>query len=225
MHAMPDAPGPDDAGTPDQGDPASPPPPPLPPPPPFPPPASPPGYPGTYPPPGYGPPGYGPPGYGAPAWNPTPARSPYANYGARVGAWLIDWVLASVVGSIVLLPLHAVRHASSTVASGSSKPLFNVTITNQGAILFALLVIIYTTALTGSARGQTVGMMVVRAKAVDAVSGAPIGYGRALGRVLFEYLMVILLLAPWAIDMLFPLWDTRRQTLHDKVTNTVVIRT
>jgi uncharacterized RDD family membrane protein YckC len=142
-----------------------------------------------------------------------------------VSGWLIDWVLTSVVGSIVLLPLHAVHHTDATVASGSSKPLFNVTITNQGAILFALLVIIYTTALTGSSRGQTIGMMVVRAKAVDATSGAPIGYARALGRVLFEYLMVVLLLAPWALDMLFPLWDARRQTLHDKVTNTVVIRT
>jgi uncharacterized RDD family membrane protein YckC len=142
-----------------------------------------------------------------------------------VGAWLIDWVLVSVVGSMALLPLHAVKHVSSTVASGSSKPLFNVTITNQGAILFALLVIIYTTAFTGSSRGQTIGMMVVRAKAVDAVTGAPIGHARALARVLFEYLMVILLFAPWAIDMLFPLWDARRQTLHDKVTNTVVIRT
>ena len=142
-----------------------------------------------------------------------------------MGAWLIDWLLASVVGSIVLLPLHAVHHADSAVANGSSKPLFNVTISNQGAILFALLVIIYTTAFTGSSRGQTIGMMVVRAKAVDAATGAPIGYGRALGRVLFEYLMVILLLAPWVLDMLFPLWDSRRQTLHDKVTNTVVVRT
>ena len=68
-------------------------------------------------------------------------------------------------------------------------------------------------------------MMVVRAKAVDAVTGAPIGHARALARVLFEYLMVILLFVPWVLDMVFPLWDPRRQTLHDKVTNTVVIRT
>ncbi|HVA04680.1 MAG TPA: RDD family protein [Acidimicrobiales bacterium] len=205
---MPDAPGPDDAETPAGPGSELPPPPQLPPPP-----LSPPPFP---PPPGYPPP---------PTWSPSPARSPYANFGARVGAWLIDWVLASVVGSIALLPLHAVKHASSAVATGSSKPLFNVTITNQGAILFSLLVIIYATAFTGSARGQTIGMMVVRAKAVDAVTGAPIGHARALARVLFEYLMVILLFAPWVIDMVFPLWDARRQTLHDKVTNTVVIRT
>lgn len=68
-------------------------------------------------------------------------------------------------------------------------------------------------------------MMAVGAKAVDAVSGAPIGHARALGRGLFEYLMLFLLVVPWLVDMLFPLWDPRRQTLHDKVTNTVVIKT
>ncbi len=67
-------------------------------------------------------------------------------------------------------------------------------------------------------------MMAVRAKAVDAAGGGPIGHARALGRVLFEYLLFVLLFAPWVLDMLFPLWDPRRQTLHDKITNTVVIK-
>jgi uncharacterized RDD family membrane protein YckC len=135
-------------------------------------------------------------------------------------------VITSIIGSFVLIPLHAVRQGASTATGGShSQPLLGVTITNQGAILFVLFVIIYTTALTGSRRGQTVGMMVVRAKAVDATSGAPIGYGRALGRVVVEYLMFFLLFAPWVLDMLFPLWDPRRQTLHDKFTNTVVVKT
>jgi len=29
---------------------------------------------------------------------------------------------------------------------------------------------------------------------------------------------------PWVIDMLFPIWDSRNQTLHDKVSNTVVVK-
>jgi uncharacterized RDD family membrane protein YckC len=164
------------------------------------------------------------PGYGPPASGPP--LTPYASYGARVGAWLIDWVITSIIGSIALIPLHAVQQSGSTTATGStSKPIFGVAITNQGVFLVVLIVIIYTTALTGSARGQTIGMMVVRARAVDAASGAPIGYARALGRVLFEYLLLALLFAPWVLDMVFPLWDARRQTLHDKVTNTVVITT
>ncbi len=167
--------------------------------------------PGTYLPPGYGPPGYGPP------------LSPYASFGARVGAWLIDWVITSLIDAIVLVPLHAVHQTATTNGSHSSL-LSRYTVTNQGALLAVLIVFIYTTALIGSARGQSVGMMALGVRAVDAASAAPIGHARALARGVFEYLLFVLLFAPWILDMLFPLWDSRRQTLHDKVTNTVVIR-
>jgi len=30
---------------------------------------------------------------------------------------------------------------------------------------------------------------------------------------------------PWVLDVLFPLWDAKNQTLHDKVAGTVVITT
>jgi uncharacterized RDD family membrane protein YckC len=231
---MSDAPGSGDPTPPDEGD-SDPPRPLLPPPPP--PPS---GYPGAYPPPPppaypppYGPPGYGPPGY--PGGYPTPGygppgygppRSPFASYGARVGSWLIDWVITSIIGAIVLLPIHAVHQTNTTIISGSrSTSTLGFTVTPQGFLLSVLIVLIYATAFIGSSRGQTIGMMAVRARAVDAVSGAPIGHGRALGRALFEYLMLFLLVVPWLLDMLFPLWDPRRQTLHDKVTNTVVIKT
>ena len=138
----------------------------------------------------------------------------------RVGAWLIDWVIASVVSAIVLVPLHAVHQS----ASGANRSLLSgVTVTNQGAILSILIVLIYSTALIGSRRGQSLGMMVARVKAVDAGAGTSIGYGRALGRAVVEYLLFVILIVPWVLDMLFPLWDARRQTLHDKLTNTVVV--
>ncbi len=129
--------------------------------------------------------------------------------------------MASVLSALVLVPLHAV-HQSASGASRSS--LSRVTVTNQGAILSVLIVLIYTTALIGSRRGQSLGMMVARVKAVDGSAGSPIGYGRALGRGVLEYLMFVVLIVPWVLDMLFPLWDARRQTLHDKATNTVVVK-
>jgi len=67
-------------------------------------------------------------------------------------------------------------------------------------------------------------MMVVGARVVDGVTGAPLGFSRALGRAAFEYLLFIVLILPWVLDMLFPLWDPRHQTLHDKVTRAVVIK-
>jgi uncharacterized RDD family membrane protein YckC len=67
-------------------------------------------------------------------------------------------------------------------------------------------------------------MMLVGIRAIDQQQGGAIGFARALGRAAFEYLMAILLFVPWIIDMLFPLWDPSNQTLHDKVTRTVVIK-
>ena len=67
------------------------------------------------------------------------------------------------------------------------------------------------------------GMIIVGVRVVDENDGSAIGFGRALGRAGFEYLMVILLFVPWIIDMLFPIWDPKNQTLHDKVSKAVVI--
>jgi uncharacterized RDD family membrane protein YckC len=188
-----------------------------------------PGYPGGYlppPPPGYGTPGYpgSPPfpGYSAPTSGPS--SSPLAGWGIRLVGWLIDLVITSVVGALVLMPIHAIRETGTSTLSGSqSDSLRSVTITRQGALLVVLIVLIYTTAFIGSSRGQTLGMMVARVKAVDGLTGAPIGHARALGRGIFEYLMIVFVF-PWALDMLFPLWDPRRQTLHDKVARSIVIK-
>jgi uncharacterized RDD family membrane protein YckC len=147
-----------------------------------------------------------------------------AGWGVRLVGWLIDLVITSVVGALVLMPIHAIRETGTNALSGSqSDSLRNVTITRQGALLVVLIVLIYTTAFIGSPRGQTLGMMMVRVKAVDGLTGAPIGHARALGRGIFEYLMIVFLF-PWVLDMLFPLWDSRRQTLHDKVVRSIVIK-
>ena len=92
----------------------------------------------------------------------------------------------------------------------------------QGVVLSALVMVIYATALIGG-RGQTVGMRAVRVKAVVAGEGAPVSYARALGRAVCEIAFAPLVI-PWVLDMLFPLWDPRRQTIHDKVARTVVVR-
>ena len=40
---------------------------------------------------------------------------------------------------------------------------------------------------------------------------------------LIEFLFILLGVI-WLLDMLFPLWDAKRQTLHDKVAGSVVVR-
>ncbi len=90
--------------------------------------------------------------------------------------------------------------------------------------------VLYGTLLCGAPRGQTVGMMAVRVRVVREGSGDRLGYRRALGRAALEgFLRLVnfiftLLGLVWALDMLFPLWDDRRQTLHDKAVGSVVVR-
>jgi len=149
-----------------------------------------------------------------------PGGAPLASYGLRLGGWLIDAVLLWVVAVLILWPLHAVHRTHDngtthgmTIHTGAS-----------GIFIPAIIVILYGMLFCGSNRGQTLGMMIVKVRVVDANGGGSIGMGRALGRAAFEYVMAAIIFIPWIVDMLFPLWDQRRQTLHDKVTNSVVVR-
>ena len=173
-------------------------------------------------------PPYGAPGYGAPAGYGYPAPSPYASYWARVGGWLLDFVILTVVNNIVAIPLNASRvarvnfHFDTTVNGTTTVHRYHYSVLS--AVIALIITLLYGAIMCGSARGQTFGMMVVGARAVDGDNGGPIGFGRALWRAFFEYLMLILCFIPWVLDMLWPAWDSRGQAWHDKVSNTVVVR-
>jgi uncharacterized RDD family membrane protein YckC len=192
----------------------------APPPPPTPPP-------GSGPPPGFMPPptpGYGPMPYGSPAVGPPGfgAAPSLAGYGARLGGWVIDFVIIVVVDLIVVIPLRLVR-AQHVVVRGTHA--FRYHFGFGGLVLTGIIVVLYGGVLCGTPRGQTIGMMASGTRVVSADGNEPIGYPRAFGRAAFEYLMAVVFFLPWVLDVLFPLWDPRNQTLHDKVTHAVVVNT
>jgi uncharacterized RDD family membrane protein YckC len=194
---------------------------PPPPPPPMPPPMPP-----TYPNAPAG--GYPPPSYGGEY--PGESTVPYASWGARLGGYLIDLVIfipLIVVLYVIFRHTHTLevhlmtrRGTNQTQRNVSLLPLF----------LSGIAYIVYVTIMCGGRRGQTVGMMAIGARLVRAGTHDTVGYGRAFGRALVEQIFRILGSATvvlgivWLLDMLFPLWDKRKQTLHDKIANTVVIR-
>jgi uncharacterized RDD family membrane protein YckC len=145
-----------------------------------------------------------------------------ASYGQRLGGWLIDWVILLVVASLISAVTHSIHYTHiSTTANGTH---WNFRWGMPGALLGPLIIVVYGTLMCGNKRAQTLGMMVAGTKAVKASTGAPIGYPAALGRALFEWLMAAIFFFPWVLDMLFPLWDAKKQTLHDKVSGTIVVR-
>jgi uncharacterized RDD family membrane protein YckC len=191
----------------------------------------PPPFPGSAPPPPVTPPAYptqASVGY-APTGSPGTADGvPYASWGIRVGGYLIDAVIFLVVLAIFILlfrrthalDVHFMARRGARRRSFSSLPF----------LFTGVCYIAYGTLLCGSDRGQTLGMMAVGVRAVRDETLGVLGYGRALARAVFEgvlrliNLLFFLLGLIWILDMLFPLWDKKRQTLHDKVAGSVVIR-
>ena len=78
-------------------------------------------------------------------------------------------------------------------------------------------------------RETTVGKHAV-GLAVRRVDGSRVSFGRALLRelvarqLLFGTAGAFIGGLPQLLDLLFPLWDDRRQSLHDKMAGTIVVR-
>ena len=132
----------------------------------------------------------------------------YASWGRRAVALLLDGLIVAVVIFV----------AAIISAAAGSDALFVLTV-----ILFIGFPIFYYTYFVGNERGQTYGRRALGIQVRSADTGGQVGYGRAFGRYLVVQVFGIFVL-PLVVDYLWPLWDSRNQTLHDKVASTIVIR-
>jgi uncharacterized RDD family membrane protein YckC len=153
------------------------------------------------------------------------AVPPYARFGARALAALLDALLA--IGAIVpallvvlLGPTHDVACTADGVATTCTQPT-PVTFSVAAALLGIGLVgyTIWWARLAG--RAQSVGQRAAGVRIADIDTGAPIGTVRALGRQFAKLLSTI----PLGLGFWWMLGDDRRQTWHDTLAETVVVRT
>jgi uncharacterized RDD family membrane protein YckC len=178
-----------------------------------------------------------PPRYG---WSPPPGPAQgemlrYAGWWRRVGASAVDGVFGVVLlvpGAVYFVagPSELVNceglnilEASPGMCDRPTEDTFGTSVLLWLLGLVAFLV--YRSVLEGSPGGATLGKRVVGIRVADAVTGAPISRPRAAGRLLVLPVIAVVgfcLLIP--LDLLWPLWDRQNQTLHDKVTSTVVLR-
>ena len=123
----------------------------------------------------------------------------YANWGQRVGCYLIDIipvVILAIIGS-------ATR---------------NVII----ALLFDLVALVvngYNRWYMAGTTGQSWGKKALNLKLVSDATGTPIGTGLAFARDICHILDSLACYIGW----LFPIWDAKRQTFADKIISTVVV--
>ncbi|MGI5481131.1 RDD family protein [Streptomyces lavendofoliae] len=148
--------------------------------------------------------------YPAPGMPGMGGMPPYAHWGRRVGAYLLDML-------IILGPLYAIVGISGATSS-SGEPTI-------GAVL-GLLLLVYTLTMgivqlyKEGKTGQTIGKKALGISLVREADGRPIGFGMAFVRKLAHFLDSLACYLGW----LWPLWDDKKQTFADKVCNTVVFK-
>ena len=132
---------------------------------------------------------------------PAGPSGPRADFWYRLGGFLIDFVVLYVVGLVIGL-------------------VFSGNLVSQ--ILISLAAgIAYSVYFIGSGSGQTPGMHLLNIRAVDAVTGGRVDYGRAFIR----YLVGIVSQLPCYLGYFWMLWDPEKQTWHDKASKTYVVPT
>jgi uncharacterized RDD family membrane protein YckC len=138
----------------------------------------------------------------------------YASWGRRFAAYVVDLL-------IILVPLIVLIAAVVAAdPSEDSAAWFVVIAAYIGTIVLPFL---YFTYFHGETSGQTLGKRLLRIRVVSDETGRSIGFGRAFGRyaiiAVFGFFFI-----PVVLDYLWPLWDRKNQTLHDKVVGSVVVR-
>jgi uncharacterized RDD family membrane protein YckC len=129
---------------------------------------------------------------------PAAPSVPYANWGVRAGAYLID-----------VLPVSILDGIGRQIGFGVYV-LFG---------LIGLAFTIYNRWYLGGKTGQSLGKKALNVRLVSERTGQPIGPLMAFVRDICHFLDSIACLIGW----LFPLWDAKRQTFADKIVSTVVI--
>ncbi len=170
-----------------------------------------------------------PPGYQA--YSPMPNTGwVRAGFGARFGAWLLDSLLYGLLVMALAIPGIVLLISSLDDCVSFNNELICPSDSSRGGtiagaavlILAALLIVfvLYVRALGKT--GQTWGRKIVGVKVVGEMTGEPIGFGKALGRVLFAGAISGQI---FYLGYLWMLWDDKQQTWHDKVVGSIVVRT
>ncbi|MEY4173423.1 MAG: hypothetical protein RI900_588, partial [Actinomycetota bacterium] len=154
-----------------------------------------------------------------------------ALFGSRFVGWLVDGLLYGLlqalfigvgVGLIVASSKDCIDQIDPNAEFTCTASEINAPLLFAGICVIALgvlfVAILYVRSL--GLTGQTWGRRVAKVKVVDQHSLQPLGFGRALGRCLFG---VFISSSLFYLGYLWMLWDSEKQTWHDKVVGSIVI--
>jgi uncharacterized RDD family membrane protein YckC len=153
------------------------------------------------------PPGTFPPG--------GPPRQELAGFWRRFWATFIDAILVGILASAVGALFGVDTPVINDPANGDR---FSFRLESPGP--FSIIDLAYFTYFHATIAGQSIGNKILGIRVVDADSGEPLSYVRAFARALMSYISAI----PLLLGYFWMLWDRRKQTWHDKVASSLVVR-
>ena len=161
------------------------------------------------------------PGYATPG-PPLPPGANYAQWADRVVGYLIDSLLVGAGMLVLYLVLGSLfAMIAGGLGSRAAGPMCCMMI-----VLFplaSLLVGFYNRVYLVAQRGSSIGQGVMKLKVVD-IHGNLLTMGTALIRLVAQVALSFLPLVGPLLDLLWPLWDEKRQTLHDKAVGSFVLK-
>jgi uncharacterized RDD family membrane protein YckC len=171
--------------------------------------------------------GYPPPATAGPAL-PKEAYTPWLT---RVLAYLIDYIPYAIIVGIgwgLLLGTRETACITDTseydlgefCATGAST-IGQLSVALAGIVAFAYL--IWNLGYRQGTTGSSIGKSIMKFKIVSEKTGQPIGFGMSLVRELIYLVAAAACGILWLVAVLFPLWDPKRQTLADKIINTIAL--
>lgn len=151
-----------------------------------------------------------------------------AGFWPRVGARLIDGLIigmpTTIVGAILLEVLPREDEQFCTIGGDLAvcRPLTGTSVVLLLLVLAAIVTAIvwFWHGLLVGMKGQTPGRKALGLRVVDRDSGGSIGRGRGIARGLMGIVSGVAL----ALGHLWSIWDSEKQTWHDKVASSIVIK-
>jgi uncharacterized RDD family membrane protein YckC len=171
-------------------------------------------------------------GYGGGAAMTGPGGLNYALWGDRVLAALVDgalvfaaiivlYIIIAIIGGIGSAALGSISEDAGGIFGSAACCTFFVL-----PPLATLLVSLYNKIYLIGTRGYSIGQGVMNLKVVMG-DGSAVPMNTSIIRFLVQFGLGIVPFVGWILvllDLLWPLWDEQRQTLHDKAVGTFVVK-
>jgi uncharacterized RDD family membrane protein YckC len=147
-----------------------------------------------------------------PAAGPPPEA--LAGFWRRLVAAFLDWILVGIVASAIGA-LFGVDTTAPTPVQGDG---FEFRFDWAGP--YILVELAYFTWFHATSAGQSIGNKILGIRVLDADTGRSLPYARAFVRALMSNLSAL----PCFLGFFWMLWDRRKQTWHDMVASSLVVR-